>query len=304
MNAFDGFSSVNLFGEKSQKVSLRRGLDLVWGEFSLDSPVEYTFQTSGDACELAFVLSGTIYNSLPEVSFEVAVPSGYAAVWNPPKMKGVHGCFPEENICFVCVSIQRKFLREILSGEHYAKSRKIQSLLRKSRGDVLCHLVPMNTAMMAAVRDILFCPYEAEIGRIYQEGKSLELISHTMGSILSECGQTVGPPEKDKDSQIRFARRILLENMVSPPSLEELADRVGLSVSSLTRGFRVNYGASVFEYLRNVRLEKAQSFLSEGKMNVTEVAYALGFSSPAHLTRIFTARYDITPGEYRRSFRK
>lgn len=55
------------------------------------------------------------------------------------------------------------------------------------------------------------------------------------------------------------ARRLLVVDMRAPPALGELADAVGLAERRLNAGFRLLFGATVFETLRGERLEHARS---------------------------------------------
>jgi transcriptional regulator GlxA family with amidase domain len=168
----------------------------------------------------------------------------------------------------------------------------------------LHRISPMSVAMQTAVQQIFLCDYHGRAGSIFMESKALELLSHILADLRCDgsCHRNNPAQARRASQQIRLARQTLMDAIVSPPSLSELAEHVGMSVTSLTRKFRNAYGVSVFELLRNERLEKARMLLEDGEMNVTEVAYAVGFSSPAHLTRLFFSRFKIHPGEFRRRF--
>lgn len=71
--------------------------------------------------------------------------------------------------------------------------------------------------------------------------------------------------------------------MQTPPTLSRLALSVGTNTKKLTLGFRRLFDNSVFGQLQTIRLEKAYKFLSEGSIDVSTVAYQIGYS-PAHLT--------------------
>jgi AraC-like DNA-binding protein len=139
--------------------------------------------------------------------------------------------------------------------------------------------------------------------KIFLEGKALELISHLMAYHFGGSAEKKVPLEKREKKQIDLARDILLDHMETPLSLAELARNAGISETKLTRGFRKLYGTSVFGYLRNHRLDKARMLLETGDMNVTEVAYAVGYASPSHFTRTFAKHYGSNPGEYLQGFR-
>lgn len=313
MSAMSVFAPTSFFGDRERKISIRPGVDILLGDFRLEGPGLFPFRSSGGSCELAFVLSGTIRNRIRDVEREVVVPPRYAAVWVPPSREGFHGCAPGEDIRFACISIQCSLFDSL--GANAGLSAVSEQVGADHR------LFPMNAAMQAAVQQIFLCPYRGCAGMVFLEAKALELISHIMaelcpypsdlpGSPGDPLYPRVGPnsaasagifPAMAGTSQLRHVRRILLGSMVSPPSLAELAARAGLSVTTLTRGFRKIYGVSVFEFLRNERLEKAKMLLESGEANVTEAAYAVGFSSPAHLTRLFSRRFGISPSKLRRS---
>jgi AraC-like DNA-binding protein len=61
------------------------------------------------------------------------------------------------------------------------------------------------------------------------------------------------------------------------------------------------YGTTPFDYLRDRRLEKAKIFLDEGNMDVTEVAYTVGYSSLSHFAKVFRQYFGTPPSNYRRN---
>ena len=52
------------------------------------------------------------------------------------------------------------------------------------------------------------------------------------------------------------------------------------------------------EFIRNIRLEQAARLLKEQKINVTQVAYTVGFSNLAHFSTIFRKHFGVSPSEY------
>ena len=81
-------------------------------------------------------------------------------------------------------------------------------------------------------------------------------------------------------------------------TVEALANDVGLSRAQLHRKMKEMTGISVGEFVRNIRLEQATKLLKEQKINVTQVAYTVGFSSVAHFSTVFRKQFGISPSEY------
>jgi AraC-like DNA-binding protein len=91
---------------------------------------------------------------------------------------------------------------------------------------------------------------------------------------------------------------ILKENLETPPSLEEMGKRVCCSHFHLSRTFTRVMGVTISAHLRSLRMERAATLLREGKMNVTEVALVVGYSSLSHFSTTFHQTYGCCPGLY------
>ena len=84
-------------------------------------------------------------------------------------------------------------------------------------------------------------------------------------------------------------------------SSEMLASEVGLSKSHLQRRIKEITGLSTAEFVRNLRLEQAARLLEEQKVNVSQVAYAVGFVNMAHFSTVFKKHFGVSPTDYIRS---
>lgn len=80
--------------------------------------------------------------------------------------------------------------------------------------------------------------------------------------------------------------------------IDAMSGKLGISRISLYRKISSLFGLTPSDLLRNFRLRKSLSLLSSGKANISEVAYTVGFSSPAYFAKCFKALYGMTPTEY------
>jgi Signal transduction histidine kinase len=81
-------------------------------------------------------------------------------------------------------------------------------------------------------------------------------------------------------------------------NVDMLTQEVGISRAQLHRKMKEMTGISTSEFLRNIRLEQAARLLREQKINVTQVAYTVGFSNLAHFSTIFRKHFGVAPSEY------
>ena len=80
--------------------------------------------------------------------------------------------------------------------------------------------------------------------------------------------------------------------------IELMSDMLGMSRILLYRKITSIFGMSPSDLLRNYRLQKAVQLLTDQRRNVSEVAYIVGFSSPAYFAKCFKSVYNMTPTEY------
>lgn len=79
--------------------------------------------------------------------------------------------------------------------------------------------------------------------------------------------------------------------------VEDIGAEIGLSRVQLYRKVKAIIGSSVVDLLRKARLAKARRLLEANSMNISEVAYEVGFSSPSYFTKCFKDEYGMLPGD-------
>lgn len=84
-------------------------------------------------------------------------------------------------------------------------------------------------------------------------------------------------------------------------TVEDLASHLSLSRVQLYRKVKALLGLSVSDYINNIKLEKAKELLKTSGLNISEVAYATGFSSPNYFSTAFKNKYGLSPKDYKQS---
>ena len=98
--------------------------------------------------------------------------------------------------------------------------------------------------------------------------------------------------------KIRKAKDIIIANIAEPPSLQELANNVGLNIKKLKEGFKQIYGTTVYGFLFDYKMELARKLLESRAHNVNEVGLKVGYSTASHFIAAFKKQYGITPKKY------
>ncbi len=102
---------------------------------------------------------------------------------------------------------------------------------------------------------------------------------------------------------VRKAMAYLHEHYAEPLTREQVARYVGASESYLANCFHQELGLSPMTYLNRYRIKQARALLEAGELNVTEVAFSVGFSDSAYFGRVFQREVGVSPGAYRRGQR-
>jgi AraC-like DNA-binding protein len=101
---------------------------------------------------------------------------------------------------------------------------------------------------------------------------------------------------------LRRARDHADRNYRDPLDLDALASIAGISRFHFQRSFKAAYGVSPAAYLSRRRIERAQDLLRATNLTVTEICYAVGFSSLGSFSSRFTELVGETPSAYQQRY--
>jgi len=81
-------------------------------------------------------------------------------------------------------------------------------------------------------------------------------------------------------------------------NVEMLADAIGISRVHLHRKIKEITGLTARDFLKNIKMKQASYLLTDKSLTISEIAYAVGYSNPAHFSSSFKAFYGISPLAY------
>lgn len=76
------------------------------------------------------------------------------------------------------------------------------------------------------------------------------------------------------------------------------ADEMGVSRSTLSRKLKMITGLTPSEFVKNIRLKSACQLFDKGNTNISDVAYAVGFTDPKYFGKCFKKEFGDTPSDY------
>jgi AraC family transcriptional regulator len=134
--------------------------------------------------------------------------------------------------------------------------------------------------------------------RMFDEVSPLAIEGLTL-EIIAEVARQAPPAKRYMPPWIERVREYVDAHFADRFTLARLASLSGVHPVHLAAVFRRAYGRSVGEYVRALRVNAASQALSTPDTPIVEIAFATGFSSQAHFSRVFKRATGLTPTEYR-----
>ncbi|MED1562477.1 hypothetical protein AJ85_02350 [Alkalihalobacillus alcalophilus ATCC 27647 = CGMCC 1.3604] len=125
-----------------------------------------------------------------------------------------------------------------------------------------------------------------------------------------DCLMTLAEEIIDKIRSARYSngrvivesvRQYMDEHYGSEISLSSLSEMFHINSAYLSELFKNQVGENFSDYLTNVRMEKAQTFLKERQLKIIDVANLVGFSNSGYFSTVFKKHFQQTPIEYRQA---
>ena len=145
----------------------------------------------------------------------------------------------------------------------------------------------------------------SSIRELYVKGKIYELLSlHFQKEENTDSEYCPFLVDEQNVLKIRKAKDIIISRMSEPPSLQELANEIGLNLKKLKEGFKQIYGDTVYSFLFDYKMEQARKLLESNQYNVNEVGLQVGYSTASHFIAAFKKKFGTTPKKYVMSLNK
>lgn len=139
-----------------------------------------------------------------------------------------------------------------------------------------------------------------ELQTLYRRSHAMDILCHACALMLeSEEGASARAGLMSRRQSERV-REYIAANIRRDLTIENIAREVGLSTSSVQRHFKEHFGLTIFEFIRQKRLESARWALESDGVPIAQAAYIAGYNSPSSFTTAFKKAYGVSP-KYRRA---
>jgi AraC-like DNA-binding protein len=157
-----------------------------------------------------------------------------------------------------------------------------------------------SDTLVAALVEGLLDKRIATDNTLYVEHLTLALIS-CLTHNYANIHRSVYPIGRLSPTRSRAVIDYMEASLNSDISLVELASAASLSVYHFARAFKKTFGVSVYSHFNVMRMAKAKSLMGDASLDLTQIAFATGYSSHSAFSTAFKRITGNTPAEWRRS---
>ncbi|WP_051309493.1 helix-turn-helix transcriptional regulator [Desulfogranum japonicum] len=270
------------------------GLRLLYMDMKPHKPITLIGRVDGWSFGVGFSIIGHSQSRTSDFAPSVSLDPGMSGHFIIPDFKEIEEDILSRHKLKVCVLFDTKTLLNMANEDEetflpFLKGLREQVFM-SSQGKIL-------PQMSQAVNQLIACPYSGKTRALFLEGKAMELLAHRLEQLKGDGAKRNAQPRiKTIDvERIHYAAELLAIAPADPPDISTLASKVGMSRSKLYQCFKIVYGHSPLDHLRRHRLRIAKDLLQQGRHNVTEAAYTVGYNNLGYFAKLFLAEFGIPP---------
>ncbi|TPN86051.1 helix-turn-helix domain-containing protein [Aquimarina algicola] len=195
--------------------------------------------------------------------------------------------------CLVIATTIRN-IDKLPNGEGHFLEKFLHQLVHPKDHYVEGPVFNMSPEMFQIVEQFFSNTYQSEIKMLFYKSHMTALLSHYFGQLAKQQNTKLNTSQLQK---INLAQEILVSNLDNPPSLTELAHRIGTNTNKLKIEFKAQFGVPVFKYLQNKRLTKAYNLIKNEQKTIQEAAWAVGYDSLGSFSNAFEKKFGYRPSQ-------
>jgi AraC family transcriptional regulator, transcriptional activator of the genes for pyochelin and ferripyochelin receptors len=151
----------------------------------------------------------------------------------------------------------------------------------------------------ALIHSIGQCPFAGITRYIFTESKLMELFVLQMDQVhaihSNAAREYWSPADKEK---LYAVKEFIARSYLEPLSLKALTRQFALNEFKLKKGYKYFFQTTVFGDIHRLRMQQARHLLSERMMNVTEVAWHIGYNNVSSFSHAFKKVFGFNPGSF------
>ncbi|MFD2565121.1 helix-turn-helix domain-containing protein [Aquimarina rubra] len=285
--------------------SLQNGLQTYDFNLKLNEDLEIPVcSITSDSLQFIYCLDGHCYHQF-ETFEEVAKIEQFqtAVVHSDSGLSSSIIIKKDHKLVLNMICIDKKQYFDKFGAQDNQFSKKIQSLLvnieSKSKH---FHLGNYNLKIAEQLKLLFGVEYSNEVSELLsQKGRYYLILAKHIEQFHAEIENNSNTSGllKDELKAISQISEYIKENPEIQHSIKTLCLHSGLSPAKLQEGFKFMFERTVSDFVRNVRLEKAEKLIRTTDLTISEIVYSIGLTSRSYFCKIFKRKHLCSPKEYK-----
>ena len=119
----------------------------------------------------------------------------------------------------------------------------------------------------------------------------------------SQFSTTLGRQTQDRTGRFEALHLWIMDNLCLPMTVQDLSVQVGMSPRNFARIYSRDMGTTPAKAVRKMRVDGAGDLLETSSISIKQIALATGFVDEDRMRRAFLAVLNVSPSDYRKTFR-
>jgi AraC-like DNA-binding protein len=204
---------------------------------------------------------------------------------------------PQEPFLSFVLQIEPALVRKVSADMLERRGVAMPPLTDRSNHIDKCMVSTVDGELMGSVlrflRSLAAEPDRRVLAPLYLQEMVYRVLQREQSARLLQIAaqQAAGNP-------VTAALSYIADHLAEPLTVTTLAEQVSLSTSAFSQLFRQVSGRSPYQFVKEMRLNRARELLLEGRLGVVDVSRAVGYTSASHFIKEFRGRFGTTPRGY------
>jgi len=263
----------------------------------LNRLIEDTHLVDDDHLVIRMMKQGTFHFRFGSRNVDLG-PGDILTACYPPRDQFEVLCEPGASYQFVNLYLSRPLLSEIARSLSVPLSSEFNALEIADKAEDFFMYKKAEPHFVNLINSFWDEPLEGELLTLLTRLKVTEVLLRLYRSDESAGDKSLSAFSMADLRRLRDTRTILDEEFRKPPTIDELAMRIGLNRRKLIEGFRSLFGTSVGEHCFEKRMSLARDLLSQN-ISLAEIANTCGYDHESSFSKAFKRRFGQSPQQWR-----
>ena len=177
----------------------------------------------------------------------------------------------------------------------------IEVMQEAKRADILPY-----TMILSAYDEFKYCQQALRLGakeyllKPVRSSDILQMVNQAADELFGTQEAVRTEPTEEKNRLVELAREYIEEHYYENLMQVDVAQRVGISAGYLSTLFQKQLSVGFVDYLNEIRIEHACTYLRQSYLKTYEIAYKVGFKDEKYFSKVFKKIKGQSPSEYRK----